>query len=155
FTEAQPAWSPDGSQLAWVTWESNAGHLYKINLKTKGAKPVRLTNTSGLYTEPAWSLRGNKIVFLRGSSQTFKDAPDPFFAGGQEDLLWISGDGGNVNFIAKSKGRTTPHFVKSDDLIYLYSYTKGLLSLRWDGTDEKVIVKVSGITAYGGELGEN
>ncbi|HJW29983.1 MAG TPA: hypothetical protein VJ508_12165, partial [Saprospiraceae bacterium] len=42
FTEAQPCWSPDGSQLAWVTWENNGGYLYKINLKLKGAKPQRL-----------------------------------------------------------------------------------------------------------------
>jgi len=155
YTEAMPCWSPDGSQLAWVTWESTAGHLYKLNLKTKGAKPVRLTTTPGLYTEPAWTYQGNKIVFLRGATQTFKDAPDPFFAGGQEDLLWISGEGGTVNFIAKSKGRTSPHFVKSDDRIYLYSGGKGLLSIRWDGTDEKVLAKVSGITTYGSALGEN
>jgi imidazolonepropionase-like amidohydrolase/Tol biopolymer transport system component len=155
YTEAMPAWSPDGSQLAWVTWENNAGHLYKVNFKAKGAKPVRLTTAPGLYTEPVWTYQGNKIVFLRGANQTFKDAADPFYAGGQEDLLWISGDGGSVNFIAKAKGRTSPHFVKSDDRIYLYSYSKGLLSIRWDGTDEKILVKVTGITTYGSALGEN
>jgi Tol biopolymer transport system component/imidazolonepropionase-like amidohydrolase len=155
FTEAQPCWSPDGAQLAWVTWENNEGHLYKINFKAKAAKPVRLTSVSGLYTEPVWTYQGNKIVFLRGATQAFKDAPNPFFAGSQEDLVWISADGGNVNFIAKSKGRTNPHFVKSDDRIYLYSGQKGLLSIRWDGTDEKLIAKVTGITTYGAELGEN
>ena len=33
--------------------------------------------------------------------------------------------------------RTYPHFVKSDDRIYLYSASKGLVSIRWDGSDEK------------------
>ncbi|MBI3219745.1 MAG: PD40 domain-containing protein [Bacteroidetes bacterium] len=155
FTEAQPTWSPDGSQLAWVTWENNAGHLYKINFKAKDAKPVRLTNVAGLYTEPVWSYQGNKIVFFRGATQTFKDAADPFFAGAQEDLLWISGDGGNVNFIAKAKGRGAPHFTKTDDRIYLYHGQKGLLSIRWDGTDEKGHLKVSGITVYGSILMEH
>ena len=155
FTEAQPSWSPDGTQLAWVTWESKEGHLYKINFKAKVVKPVKLTSVSGLYTEPVWSLQGNKIVFLRGATQSFKDAPDPFFNGMQEDLVWISGDGGNVNFIAKSKGRSSPHFVKGDDRIYLYSGQKGLLSIRWDGTDEKLIAKISGITTYGSVVGEN
>ena len=121
----------------------------------KGSKPVRLTTSPGLYTEPAWTFQGNKIVFLRGSNQIFKDAADPFFNGGQEDLLWVSGDGGAVNFIAKAKGRATPHFVKGDDRIYLFSFAKGLLSIRWDGTDEKVLVKVSGITTYGSAIGEN
>ncbi len=155
YTEAMPCWSPDGSQLAWVTWENTAGHLYKMNFKAKGAKPVRLTTAPGLYTEPVWTYQGNKIVFMRGANQIFKDAADPFYAGGQEDLLWIAGDGGAVNFITKSKGRTSPHFVKSDDRIYLYSYGKGLVSIRWDGTDEKILVKVTGITTYGSALGEN
>jgi imidazolonepropionase-like amidohydrolase/Tol biopolymer transport system component len=155
FTEAQPSWSPDGNQLAWVTWENNAGHVYKLNFKLKDAKPVRLTTTAGLYTEPVWSHQGNKIVFFRGAAQTFKDAPNPFFAGAQEDLLWISGDGGNSNFIAKAKGRSNPHFTKADDRIYLYHGQKGLLSIRWDGTDERAHLKVTGITVYGSLLMED
>lgn len=149
FTEAQPTWSPDGSQLAWVTWENNGGHLYKKNLKVKDAKVIRLTSTPGLYTEPAWSFNNNRIVFFRGATQTFKDAADPFFNGAQEDLLWISGDGGSLNFIAKAKGRSNPHFTKYDDRIYLYHGRNGLVSVRWDGTDEKGHLKVSGITVYG------
>ena len=152
FTEAQPTWSPDGSQLAWVTWENNAGHVYKLNLKLKDAKPVRLTTAAGLYTEPVWSYQGNKIVFFRGAAQTFKDADSPFFQGAQEDLVWISGDGGPLNFIAKAKGRSNPHFTKSEDRIYLYNGQKGLLSIRWDGTDEKAHLKVTGITVYGSVL---
>jgi imidazolonepropionase-like amidohydrolase/Tol biopolymer transport system component len=152
FTEAQPTWSPDGSQLAWVTWENNAGHVYKLNLKLKDAKPVRLTTVAGLYTEPVWSYQGNKIVFFRGAAQTFKDADSPFFQGAQEDLVWISGDGGPLNFIAKAKGRSNPHFTKSEDRIYLYNGQKGLLSIRWDGTDEKAHLKVTGITVYGSVL---
>ena len=26
---------PDGSQLAWVSWEGNGGNIYKINFKLK------------------------------------------------------------------------------------------------------------------------
>lgn len=156
FTEAQPSWSPDGSQLAWVTWETNGGYLYKINLKLKGAKPQRLVTEAGLYTEPAWSLQGNKIVFIRGASYNFKEDPEPFAAyGNQDELVWVSGDGGPITSIARSKGRTAPHFVKSSDRIYLYSGQKGLLSIRWDGTDEKTHVKVSGIMTYGSIVGEN
>jgi imidazolonepropionase-like amidohydrolase/Tol biopolymer transport system component len=155
FTEAQPSWNSDGSQLAWVTWENQMGNIYKLNFKLKDAKPIKLTTTPGLYTEPVWSLQGNKIVFFRGSAQTFRDAEGPFFQGAQEDLLWISGDGGTVNFIAKAKGRSTPHFTKTDDRIYLYNGQKGLLSVRWDGTDEKVLLKVTGITVYGSVPDEN
>ena len=118
----------------------------------KDAKPVRLTTVAGLYTEPVWSYQGNKIVFFRGATQTFKDADSPFFQGAQEDLVWISGDGGQLNFIAKAKGRSNPHFTKAEDRIYLYNGQKGLLSIRWDGTDEKIHLRVTGITVYGSVL---
>lgn len=155
FTEAQPAWSPDGSQLVWVTWENNGGHLYKINFRLIGAKPQRLTTTPALYSDPSWSFHGNKIAFMRGASYNFKEDPDPVTFASQEELVWINGDGGNINVIESARGRGNPHFVKSDDRIYLYSAKKGLLSIRWDGSDEKLHAKITGITTYGSVAGEN
>ncbi|MEP2669919.1 MAG: amidohydrolase family protein [Cyclobacteriaceae bacterium] len=156
FTEAQPTWNADGSQLAWVTWENNeAGHIYKLNFKSKAARPVRLTTESGLYTEPAWSLNSNRIVFMRGSAQVLKDNSDPFFINGQDKIMWISGDGGAANFIDHAHNRSTPHFAKSKDRIYLYSGKEGLVSIRWDGSDQKEHVKVTGITTYGSILEAN
>lgn len=155
FTEAQPAWSPDGAQLAWVTWEGNGGHLYKMNFKAKGAKPVKLTSNAALYSEPAWSLQGNKIVFLQGTAYNFKEDPDPTTFKSQEEIAWVSGDGGAITVIARSKGRGNPHFTKNSDRIYFYSGQRGLVSTRWDGTDEKAHLRVTGIMTYGSELGEN
>lgn len=156
FTEAQPTWSPDGSQLAWVSWEGNtAGHIYKINFKAKAPKPIRLTNEAALYTEPAWSYTGNRIAFMKGSAQVFKDNGDPFFINGQDNIMWISADGGAANLIAKAEGRSNPHFVKSNDRVYLYHGKDGLVSIRWDGTDQKEHVKVTGITTYGSLLEAN
>ena len=62
--------------------------------------------------------------------------------------MWISSNGGKLNYIDDSKGRSYPHFVKGEDRIYLYSSRNGLVSIKWDGTDEKKIVKVTGITTY-------
>jgi Tol biopolymer transport system component/imidazolonepropionase-like amidohydrolase len=149
FTEAMPAWSPDGSQLAFVSWENNGGHLYKVNVKTKNAKPIRLTTTPALYTEPAWAFKGNKIVFMIGSSQFFQDEEGPASFSSQENIGWVSGDGGPIMIIDKAKGKSNPHFVKSDDRIYMYHGGKGLVSIRWDGSDEKAHLKVTGITTYG------
>ncbi len=152
FTEAFPAWSQDGTQLAWVTWEGTGGNLYKFNFKTKSAKPVKLTQVPAIYSEPAWY--GNKIVFLQGTAHNYRESEGPFAFASQEDLMWISGDGGATTRIAKAHGRGTPHFTKTSDRIYLYSGGKGLVSIRWDGTDEKAHLKVTGITTYGFELGE-
>lgn len=155
FTEAQPAWNPEGSQLVWATWEHNGGHLYKMNFKLKGAKPQRLTTVPALYSDPAWAYQGNKIVFLQGASYNFKEDPDPVTFASQEELAWIGGDGGNVTVITRARGRRNPHFVKSDDRIYVYSGQKGLLSMRWDGTDEKELAKITGIMTYGAAMENN
>lgn len=155
YTEAMPCWSPDGSQLAWVTWEGkDGGNLYKYNLKAKGAKPVKLTTESYAYTEPVWS-NNKRIVMIRTRGQHFKDQDGPFGFNAENEIVWIGDDGGPVNFIARSAGRSTPHFAENQERIYLYSGQKGLLSIRWDGTDEKVHLKVTGITAYGSSLDEN
>jgi Tol biopolymer transport system component len=155
FTEAQPAWSHDGNQLAWVTWEGIEGNIYKINFKAKSARPMRLTTEAGLYTEPVWSPNNDRIVFMKGAAQTFKDTPDPFFQGMQDEIRWIWAEGGAPsNFIAKANRRSSPHFTKSNDRIYLYSGQDGLVSIRWDGTDQKEHIKITGITTYGSILEE-
>ena len=153
-TEAMPTWSPEGNYLAYVTWnDREGGHLYKVNTKGK-AKPIQLTHAPAVYTEPAWSLTGDRIVFLRGTKQSYMNGTGPMAFNAQDDLYWISANGGATYFIDKAKGRANPHFVKNEDRIYLYSGSKGLVSIRWDGTDEKELVKVTGITTYGFEYDE-
>lgn len=148
FTEAQPVWSPNGAELVFTTWKSGGGHLYKVSVDGK-KRPVQLTQVAGIYTEPAWSSKNNRIVFLRGFAQTYDDGIGPRTMGAQDDLVWISAMGGPINFIDKSEGRTTPHFTKQDDRIYLSNSRKGLLSIRWDGTDEKEHLVLKGIETYG------
>lgn len=150
FTEAQPAWSPDGTYVVYTTWKKGGGHLYRVNVEGR-ARPVQLTKEPGIYTNPSWSYQTDRIAFHRGAAQTYDDAIGPFSNGVQVDLVWISSDGGPIQFIDKSKGRQMPHFTKFDDRIYLSSNEKGLLSIRWDGTDEKVHLKLTGIETFGSQ----
>lgn len=150
FIEAQPSWSPDGKQIVFTTWTKNGGHLYKVNAEGR-PKPVQLTAIPGIYTYPEWSYNTNRIAFHRGSAQSFKDLLGLFSRRNREDLVWISSDGGPINFIDKSKDRQMPHFTKGDDRIYLSSEDKGLVSIRWDGTDEKEHIKLKGIVTYGSQ----
>ncbi|MCK8521432.1 amidohydrolase family protein [Aquimarina sp. D1M17] len=150
YTEAQPAWSPDGDYVIFTSWKPGGGHLYKVNVNGR-PKPEQLTKVPGLYTNPAWSYLSNRIVFHRGFAQTYDDAIGPLTDRSQEDLVWIPSNGGNINIIDKSKGRQFPHFNKVDDRIYLSHREKGLVSIRWDGTDEKEHLKLTGITTYGSQ----
>lgn len=145
-TEAMPAWSPDGTQLAYVTWEGNGGYLNKVDLQ--GGAPQRLTSQAGYYAEPAWDAKTNRIVFLYGAAQAFIDAIDPTAFGAEANLGWVDAAGGDIRRIDGTRGRSHPHFVKKDERIYLFHGEKGLVSIRWDGTDQKEHLKVTGITTY-------
>jgi len=148
ITEAQPAWSPDGKSVAFVTWsDTDGGSIYKVNVEGR-PRPAKLTNTSAIYGTPVFSNDGSKLVFTKGSAQNLKDANGPFTPRASEDLVWMAADGGDINFIMKTRGRANPHFVNNSDRIYLSSFT-GLSSVRWDGTDEKRHVSITGIKTFG------
>jgi len=152
-TEAMPAWSPGGDQVIYVTWEGTEGHIYKVN--TRGTpQPVRLTRRGAFYGEPAWDGHTDRIAFVYGPAQAYQDAIGPRAFGAMENLGWIDAAGGPVQRIEAADGRSHPHFVTGDDRIYFYSGSKGLLSMRWDGSDERELVKVTGITTYPAVAGE-
>jgi Tol biopolymer transport system component len=148
FTEAMPAWSPDGSQIAYVSWdEAQGGHVWKVALNGKSA-PARLTTERGFYMGPAWS-HNNRVAFFSGPERLFREAEDPFFSGDEADLVWVNANGGQIQVIDKARNRGNVHFTKDTSRVYLNGPGGALQSIRWDGTDEKTHVKISGITTYG------
>ena len=149
YTEEMPIWSPDGKEIAFVTWNhQDGGAIYKITLEGK-KKLVKLTDEEGIYSYPTYNNNGDRIVFIKGSKQEYKDGYGPRSFRSSDALMWVSNKGGKINHITLCEGRSNPHFIKNSDRIHLYSNSKGLTSIRWDGTDEKEIIKVTGITTYG------
>ncbi len=142
--QAQPAWSPDGSEIAFVTWHQGEGHLYKVN--AAGGQPARrLTSVAAIYQQPAWSPDGERIVLLRGPARVFREQTGPRTSGAQQDLVWAPSGGGEPVLIAPGDERSAPHFRQDDPTrIYLFHEEKGLLSIRWDGTDPKTHLEVQG-----------
>jgi Tol biopolymer transport system component len=142
--EFQPAWSPDGKSIAYVTWSSDGGQLWKV--AATGGTPVLLSKSLAVYSNPAFSPDGSRIVLLRGNAY---DRENSTFDGGQTenaDLIWVPAEGGDASLILPARGAGGPHFTTEKDRIYVYT-RQGLVSLRYDGTDRRthLIVKGQGL----------
>jgi Tol biopolymer transport system component len=146
-----PAWSPDGKWITYVTWsEEEGGHLYKV--AARGGRARQLSQVSAYYADPVWRPDGKEIIVAKGPWQQRRDLSYFNFIGGQGmDLVRIPAKGGPAERIAPLRG-VRPHFADKPDRIYVYEGREGLVSMRLDGTDRKVHVKVTGVKPpFGGD----
>ena len=61
-SDADPAWSPDGSRIAFAAERDGNLEIYTMN--ANGESPVRLTNSPAADNRPAWSPDGARIAFV-------------------------------------------------------------------------------------------
>ena len=147
--EAQPAWSPDGAWIAFVTWSPDGGHLYKV--RADGSAPaVRLSTRAAIFQHPAWSPDGERLVAVQGPARSYREAARQTAPGASANIVSIPAGGGDWTVVAPTDGRSLPHTTIDPDRIFLYHGEDGLVSIRWDGTDEKAHVKVNGPAPPGG-----
>ncbi len=148
--EAEPAWSPDGAWLAWVTWSADGGRLYKAAMAPArgGATPaaVPLSQGRAFLRQPAWSPAGDRIVVTQTAAQGRQDQTGVTLP---TQLVWYAAapataQGSAPVVIARAAGRGKPHFTQDASRIWLSSAANGLVSIRWDGTDEQRHVRVVG-----------
>jgi Tol biopolymer transport system component/imidazolonepropionase-like amidohydrolase len=169
--EFMPAWSPDGNYLAFVTWSREGGHIYRVAMNggaEAGAQPQQLTKRAAYYAYPVYSPDNSKIAFVTGAvaDQLFADlnqdhefsSPEEAALHGHEgevtgvgqttgtDLRYIPADGGDATLIAPTQGGRFPHFTKDPHRIYVTTF-QGLASVRLDGFDRRVHLKVTGTGA--------
>ncbi|QEC54297.1 amidohydrolase family protein [Anseongella ginsenosidimutans] len=87
--EYEPAYSPDGKQLVYVTWnDSLKSAIVKIDLGT--GKATRLTTEKGYYSSPAFSPDGKLIVYEKSGGNIFQG----YSFGKNAGLYLMNADGG-------------------------------------------------------------
>ncbi len=158
MVEHAPVWSPDGQSIAYVTWDDSiGGHVRRI--RADGTQPQQLTTKPAFYDKISWSPNGQRVVGVRGSAAHRLRTLEDFGAHGNTaelEMFWIPAAGGNATGItwmgngATEQGRNVPHFGPDTSRVYVWLGTEGLVSIRWDGTDRRTVVRVTGLPAPAG-----
>jgi imidazolonepropionase-like amidohydrolase/Tol biopolymer transport system component len=146
--EAEPAFSPSGNEIVYVTWnDEQLGAIYKVSVK--GGASTKLTTNKGIYRMPAFSRDGKTIVFGKengNSDQGFVFTKNP-------GIYTMSANGGAEKFII-SEGMYPTFNTSGDRIIYqtggkfFGNLTKQLKSVDLNGKDVKVLV----FSKYGNRL---
>lgn len=156
--EFHPVWSPDGSAVAFVTWDDESGEGHIMRVPASGGEARPLTTASAYYQQPAWSPDGERIVAVRSSARNLEESIDPFIGSGLgSEFVWLPAAGGEISVIGPTAGRSRPHFTEDPQRIFSYGFapspdpspsgqptgTVALVSTRYDNTDLQAHLRVT------------
>lgn len=101
-----PAWSPNGAELAYVSFESRKPVVYVHTVATGQRRVV--ANFKGINSAPAWTPDGKQLAVALS-----KD--------GLTQLYLIGTDGGNVRRLTQSSGIDTEPWIASNGSMFFVS----------------------------------
>ncbi len=134
--DVSPAFSPDGSKIAFVSDRGGSPQIYIM--KTNDYNISRLTFSGDYNTSPAWSPSGDRLVFVgryEGSNQIFT----------------IKADGSDLMLLTTTGNNESPCFSPDGRLIAFTSNRGGhraIYIMRADGRGQKRL-SPPGLEAYG------
>jgi Tol biopolymer transport system component len=122
--ETWPAWSPDGTQIAFTTDASDAFQDIWV-MDADGGNPTQLTTTNGIFDAfPEWSPDGTQIAFTSDRA-----APD--------DIWVMDPDGSNpVRLTTGTKVDERPDWSPDGSSITFSRNGKDIWSMEADGSNQ-------------------
>ncbi len=145
--EYYPAWSPDGAQIVYTTWnEKDLGRVMIADARTGNARAV--VREPGHYVEPAFSPDGERIAYRKASGGYLRDG-----AYSQDTGIYVvETQGGEPERVSESG--SMPQFIGDDRVAFLAVEPDGvgqkrhLRSVDLSGNDERTHLTSGYATEY-------
>jgi Tol biopolymer transport system component len=140
--DREPAWSPDGSKIAFTSNRdapvaANSYDIYVTNANGTG-KPIRITNQPGNESDPNWSPDGSKLLYV--STADTPSFPNP---GGDDEIYAMNPDGTGVSRLTDNTAYdSTPDWSPDGKMIAFTSTRDGkgaIYKMNADGSGQTKI----------------
>jgi TolB protein len=134
FYQLEPAWAPDGRQIAFASRRDGRAHVYLMTADGKDTR--RLTNSTMEDDHPSWSPDGKRILFAREGA-----------------LFAIPAAGGTARRVGSGFGEARDPAWSPDGKLIAYDYRKPGTPVREvyvmhaDGTAPRQLTRLGNVSA--------
>ena len=137
-TNRYPAFSPDGSRIAFVRYEDQGnGNFYSLSVMGIDGSGLRhIVNSPGTLGEPAWSPDGSRIAFIRGQDMTVEGAA--YMAACASEIYVVDVFSHKYTNLTRGVGGTDPSWSPDGTRIAFSSFRDGnyeIYTMNPDGND--------------------
>lgn len=128
--DSNPAWSPDGNQIAYASGLTGSGDIYVMD--ASGQNNHRLTSSTAADYQPAWSPDGSHIAFVSDRD-------------GTREIYIMNADGSNqVRLTADAGSNTSPAWLPGSNRLVFVSTRAGIQALYQMNADGSGVVLMAG-----------